>query len=82
MQKLTLSVDRHVVARAKAYARAQGTSVSRLVETMLDLASRADRLPVAAPRDAATPPVLARLRGALKRGDVADYRRHMERKYR
>ncbi len=81
MKKLTLSVDRHVVARSKAYARARGTSVSRLVETMLDLAARGD---VARPevRETAPPPVLTRLRGSLTRGTVADYQRHLARKYR
>jgi hypothetical protein len=79
MQKLTLSVDRGVVDAAKRYARARGTSVSRLVESMLRLVSTrpADRDEAAAP-----PPVLRRLRGSLKRGAVSDYRRHLERKYR
>ena len=76
MEKLTLSVDRHVVARAKRYARAQGTSVSALVEKMLDLASR----PV--PPDGEDPPVLRRARGSLKRGTLGDYRRYLEQKYR
>lgn len=81
MHKLTLSVDEHVVARAKEYARARGTSVSRLVESMLDMQSRG--LAAETPEGAApTPPVLMRLRGSLKRGSVADYRRHLERKYR
>ena len=39
MPKLTLSVDAAVVERAKAYAREQGTSVSALVEKMLDVAA-------------------------------------------
>ena len=81
MQKLTLSVDRHVVRRAKAHARANGTSVSRLVESMLDLAARPS-LPAAKSRNAPTPPVLAKLRGSLKRGSAADYRRYLETKYR
>ena len=76
MTKLTLSVDAHVVARAKDYARVQGTSVSRLVEKMLDLAATPSE-----PTDDA-PPVLARLRGSMKGGSVRDYRRHLERKYR
>lgn len=76
MQKLTLSVDARVVARAKRYARAQGTSVSRLVEKMLDLAATPGS------RAADVPPVLARLRGSLKGADTADYRRYLERKYR
>lgn len=80
MDKLTLSVDRHVVARAKAFARANRTSVSRLVESMLDLRSRGVTTePAASP---AMPPVLAKLRGSMKRGSLADYRRHLEQKYR
>ena len=82
MHKLTLSVDKHVVARAKAYARAHGTSVSGLVESMLDMASRAPATEAAAGVTVAMPPVLTKLRGSLKRGSVADYRRHLERKYR
>ena len=39
MQKLTLSVDARVIERAKRYAKANGTSVSQLVEKMLDIAS-------------------------------------------
>jgi len=77
MQKLTLSVDAAVVDRAKRYAEAQGTSVSRLVETMLDLIAT----PTPSSGDAPAP-VLARLRGSLKRGTVRDYRRHLEQKYR
>ena len=81
MQKLTLSVDRHVIARAKAYARNRGTSVSRLVESMLDVASRSAGAPGALAGDA-PPPVLTRLRGSLKKGSAGDYRRHLEQKYR
>ena len=77
--KLTLSVDKEVVARAKRYAARRRTSVSRLVEQYLHLLARARPKPGQEP-----PPVLARLRGALKRarGGAADYRRYLERKYR
>jgi hypothetical protein len=76
MAKLTLSVNQRVIERAKKYARARGTSVSGLVEQLLDLAAsgRAAR--------AVAPPILARLRGSLKGVDAADYRRYLERKYR
>lgn len=76
MSKLTLSVDARAVARAKRYARAQSTSLSSLVEKLLDL--------VAAPssNDREPPPVLARLRGSLKAGTYGDYHRYLERKYR
>lgn len=76
MPKLTLSVDHRVVERAKLYARERGTSVSHLVETMLDAVSSAGS------GSGTAPPVLSRLRGSMKRGSVADYRRYLERKYR
>ena len=76
MAKLTLSVDERVIERAKKYAQARGTSVSGLVEQLLDLAaSGSDQKDI-------TPPVLARLRGSLKSVDQRDYQRYLERKYR
>jgi hypothetical protein len=76
MAKLTLSVDERVVTRAKRYAEARGTSVSELVETMLDLVARpANPQPGSAP-------VLDRLRGSLKKGSMDDYRRYLRGKYR
>jgi len=76
MAKLTLSVNERVIERAKQYARARGTSVSGLVEQMLDLAASGSE------HSEVTPPVLARLRGSLKGVDRRDYQRHLERKYR
>jgi hypothetical protein len=75
MPKLTLSVDERVVERAKTYAANRGTSVSRLVETLLDLVA-------SPPKAESRAPVLAKLRGSLRRGSVAGYKRHLERKYR
>jgi Family of unknown function (DUF6364) len=74
--KLTLSVDGGVIERAKRYAAANRTSVSALVERLLDLASS----PVGLRPNA--PPILARLRGSLKRGTRRDYHRYLEKKYR
>jgi hypothetical protein len=76
MAKLTLSVDERVVERAKQYARKRGTSVSGLVEQLLDLAASGRDHPDL------TPPILSRLRGSMKGVDVRDYRRYLERKYR
>ena len=74
-ERLTLSVDQRVVARAKRFAEQRGTSVSKLVERYLDRLTTAP---------AATPelPVLARLRGLLADADPSDYARHVEEKYR
>jgi hypothetical protein len=78
MSKLTLSVDDGVVRRAKRYARARGTSVSRLVERFLSLVAMDDRAALAGKQ----PPILRRLRGSLKGTSPGDYRRHLVRKYR
>jgi|SRR5665213_3128410 len=72
--KLTLSLDPAVIARAKRYAKQRGVSVSAMVETYLAAVSQ--------PADAAkAPQVRRRLQGILKGADPADYRRHLERKY-
>ena len=72
--KLTLTVDPLVIAHAKRYAAEAGTSVSQLVEHYLAAV-------VAPPPQAAAPPILARLRGALRDVDVEDFRRHQVDKY-
>lgn len=74
-RKLTLSVDERVIERAKHYASQRGTSLSRLVEQLLDLAASASG-------QAAGAPILNRLRGSLKRADRRDYYRYIERKHR
>jgi hypothetical protein len=76
MSKLTLSVDPAVVSRAKLYARRRGISVSEMVETYLAV--------VADPPSGATgmTPILRSVRGVLKHADPADYRKHIESKYR
>ena len=74
MPKLTLSVDEKIVRRAKRYAAAQGTSVSKLVERYLDLLAR--------PLDMSeAPPVLRMLRGAARGGSADAYHKHLARKY-
>jgi hypothetical protein len=75
MSKLTLSVDENVVAGAKRYAAARGTSVSRLVERYLDLLSKA-------PKSDDETPVLRMLRGAARGVSAGAHRRYLSRKYR
>ena len=76
MAKLTLNVDPAVVARAKRVAASRGTSLSRMVESMLHL--------VASGREASreVPPVLATLRGSVKGTVPADYLAYLEKKHR
>jgi hypothetical protein len=75
MAKLTLSVDRTVVSQAKRYAKQNGISLSRMVETYLASISA----PSAAKKMA---PVLRSVRGILKKADPADYKKHLAAKYR
>jgi len=79
MTKLTLSIDEKVVERAKRYAAARGTSVSRLVQTYLDAVVR-----VNGSDDQELPPITRRVYGMLKgtKYDRQDYLDYLERKYR
>jgi hypothetical protein len=72
--KLTLSIEADIVRRAKRYARAHRTSLSRMVEHFLAVVSET-------PDEPAHSPGLRRLRGVIKAGDREDYRRHLRGKY-
>jgi hypothetical protein len=74
-RKLTLSVDKRVVDRAKRHARRQGTSVSQMVERFL-------RTVTSSPNAGEAPPVLRRLRGALRGAKPSEYAAYLEKKYR
>jgi hypothetical protein len=76
MSKLTLSVDKIVVSRAKRYAKEQGISISKIVETYLAAV-------VDSPRPGfGKTPVLNSLRGSLNNANIEDYRFHLAAKYR
>ncbi len=75
MSKLTLSVEKSVVTRARRYAQERGISVSKMVETYLAAVAE----PVGEGRDT---PVLKALRGSLQKADVESYRKHLTAKYR
>jgi hypothetical protein len=76
MSKLTLSVEKSVVSRAKRYAKQQGVSVSEMVEAYL--AAVAAPPMHRGPRDS---PILQSLRGSLKKANIEEYRRHLVKKY-
>jgi hypothetical protein len=76
MSKLTLSVDDAVILRAKRYAKKQGVSVSKMVESYLAAVAEP---PVRAP---AYTPILRSVMGVLKSADIKDYKRHLTTKYR
>lgn len=74
MAKLTLSVDKSIVLRAKHFAKLRGVSLSKLVEEYLDLISTP-------PSVAGQPPILRSLRGTLKLANTATYRTYLIKKY-
>ncbi len=75
--KLTLRMDKMLVAKAKHEARHRGKSVSGMV------ADYFAALGEEAPQVDALPPVTASLFGLLRKADVSeeDYRRHLRDKY-
>jgi Family of unknown function (DUF6364) len=76
MSKLTLSVDDHVVSRAKIYAKQRGVSISKMVETYLDAIAGTPS------PNAFDAPILSSVRGSLKKAQLEDYKKHLTAKYR
>lgn len=84
--KLTLRLDKTLIADAKVYAQSHGRSVSVLVA---DYFAQLTRQPPELPSVRPMPPagkLTARLRGALqdksgKGVDVEEYQQHLEAKY-
>ena len=75
MSKLTLSVEKSVISRAKRYAKQQGVSISEMVEAYLAA--------VVAPSHSSSrgAPILHSLRGSLRKADIEEYRKHLVAKY-
>ena len=70
--KLTLNVDRNITARAKAYARSRGRSLSDLVEDYLKFltSGRKDMDPELTPR-------VKSLFGSIKVPEELDYKKEL-----
>lgn len=85
--KLTLRLDETLINAAKAYAHAQGRSVSVLVaDYFANLTQTSLSGDVVATTAMPVNKVTASLRGVLQTGngkdlDLADYKRHLETKY-
>jgi hypothetical protein len=73
LRKLTLSVEDHVIEKARRYSDDHQTSISRLVTHFLStLPDQGERIS----------PAVRRLVGILPpETDIAEYRRHLEVKY-
>ena len=68
-------MNERVIRRAKRYARRNGILVSAMVQRFLETVTAPQKEPD-------PPPVLARLRGSLRRNATADRHRYLEKKYR
>jgi hypothetical protein len=76
MAKLSLDLDNRVISRAEEYARQQGVSISKLVESYLAAVAQ----PPSSEKRAT--PILQSIRGILKKADTKGYRKHLSTKYR
>ena len=75
--KLTLSIDKTIIAKAKKYAKQNETSVSELVENYLKLLSQdVKHSMVEEPRVKYHP--IDKLRGSLKLSKNVDYKQALE----
>lgn len=71
--KLTLSVERRIIERAKRYSRRNDTSVSELVSQFLSSLEE---------EDGDSAPITARLVGALApEGSIDEYHEYLDKKY-
>jgi len=78
--KLTLSLDKEVIAQAKEYSRRQHKSLSKMVENYLRLVAVKER------GDEEITPIVAKLSGILPPGAADNFREeytdYLEKKYR
>lgn len=82
--KLTLSVDRDVIKKAKQFSQTNGISISQMVETFLKQTMQ-DESPKKIQKMEELPPVLKKMYGAVKTKDKREYRNvyrsYIEEKY-
>ena len=69
--KLTLSLDDEVIAKAKAYAKANGKSLSQLIENYLSVLVKESNQVVSEPS------VLYQLKGAFIDHEIGDYKEEL-----
>lgn len=68
--KLTLNLDRHVIDRAKDYAKNHQVSLSQLIENYLDsLTNKDDK------KDVRVSPLVESLTGVIPHEDETDYKK-------
>jgi hypothetical protein len=66
-KKLTISIDRDTIDRAKEYAKAKGQSLSEIIENYLKLISRQPEKPKISPN-------VSKLKGSITLPEGFDYK--------
>lgn len=74
--KLTLTIDKDVVADAKAYAKSKNRSLSNLIESFLRQVSSEDVKTQA--KDSDLHPTIAALKGSIKLPKDFDYKTELQ----
>jgi hypothetical protein len=67
--KLTLTIEKSVITRAKEYARSKGRSLSDMIENYLKMITHEDGGP-----DIENTPIVKSLKGSFKAPDGFDYK--------
>jgi hypothetical protein len=79
--KLTLKLDSRVIEKAKVYARRKNTSLSKLVESYLQLLTSTSK----GSEDPDVTPLVKSLSGVLDEAQLRDYeesyKKHLRKKY-
>lgn len=71
-KKLTLTIDKDVIRKAKKYSKSEGKSLSELVENFLKAASESE---TGIPKHVQSTPLTRSLRGSFKEPADFDYRK-------
>lgn len=79
--KLTLTIEREIIERAKVYAKEKNRSLSDIIENYLKILTKEDHKNMGEPLS----PILKSLKGSFKTNKNLDYkkelRNRLERKY-
>ncbi|MCM4166439.1 hypothetical protein KCTC52924_03372 [Arenibacter antarcticus] len=71
--KLTLTIEREIIERAKKYAKEQNRSLTDIIENYLKIITKEDREDIGKPLN----PVVKSLKGSFKTNKQMDYKKEL-----
>jgi len=74
--KLTIKLDNQIIEKAKLYARKKNTSLSKLIESYLELLTTTNNS-----ESEEVSPLVKSLSGVLDTKAIPDYKNHLNQKY-